>query len=279
MINSWLIFTLQQLPANARLQEQHTTTGLELGRDGSNIANPSDATTSTWTPFKDKSKFSCMHLPWLSEQEDFWGEKYKTLAEGTVRSTISHVVQTFREKGRPNPTKYTDHELSILLSRQSRAFRNDDPKQAQQKTLPFLFLNELAKRQVIELDMSIAQLTIGTAFLACPSCEYSKVSQREMNHSKLLCLRNIRFFNGTLLSAPSDSLELANSVAVTFEMQKNDLKHNTVIHRRTDDATLCPVLQWAHLVNRIWTYPSTSPDTPVCAVWRHDRLESIASHC
>jgi hypothetical protein len=100
-----------------------------------------------------------------------------------------------------------------------------------------------------------------------------------MKRTKLLCLRNIRLFkDGTLLLAPLDSLELANSVAVTFEMQKNDLKHNTVIHGRTDDATLCPVLQWACLVNRIWTYPSTSPDTPVCVVWRHNRLESIASH-
>jgi hypothetical protein len=61
-------------------------------------------------------------------------------------------------------------------------------------------------------------------------------------------------------------------------MQKNDLKHNTVIHGRTDDVTLCPVLQWARLVNRIWKYPGTSPDTPVCFVWRHNRLETISSH-
>jgi hypothetical protein len=63
-----------------------------------------------------------------------------------------------------------------------------------------------------------------------------------------------------------------------FEMQKNDLKHDTVIHRRTDDVTLCPVLQWVCLVNRIWKYPGTSLDTLVCAVWHHDRLETIASH-
>ncbi len=75
MISSWLIFALQRLPANMLLREQHTTTGLELGGDGSNVANLLDATTSTWTASQDKSKFSCWaHLPWLSEQEDFWGE-------------------------------------------------------------------------------------------------------------------------------------------------------------------------------------------------------------
>ena len=34
--------------------------------------------------------------------------------------------------------------------------------------------------------------------------------------------------------------------------------------------------QWAHLVNRIWSYPGTTTDTPVCVVWRHDRPEQIS---
>jgi hypothetical protein len=72
-------------------------------------------------------------------------ECHKCLAEGTVRGTISHVVQTFREKGRPNPIKDTDSKLSILLSLLFRAFRNNDPKQVQQKALTFVVLNELAK--------------------------------------------------------------------------------------------------------------------------------------
>jgi len=48
---------------------------------------------------------------------------------------ISSVVQTFRSSGRQNPMKDADNELSILLSRQFRAFRNDDPKEKQQKAL------------------------------------------------------------------------------------------------------------------------------------------------
>ena len=42
-----------------------------------------------------------------------------------------------------------------------------------------------------------------------------------MKRTKLLCLQNIRFFkDGCLLLALSDNLECADSVAVTFEMQK-----------------------------------------------------------
>jgi hypothetical protein len=133
------------------------------------------------------------------------------LVEGTVQGAISHVVQAFWESGRQNPTKDTDNMLSILLSRQFRVYCNEDPKQVQQKALPFVVLNELAKRQVTEFDRAVAQLTISAAFLACPSCKCLKVPRREMKRTKLPCLQNIRFFNeGHLLPAPSDDLEFAN---------------------------------------------------------------------
>ena len=60
---------------------------------------------------------------------------------------------------------------------------------------------------------------------------------------------------------PSDNLEFANSKAMTFEMQKNDEKHNTVIHGRTDNPVLCPVKSWARLTNRIWAYLGTTEGT------------------
>ncbi len=46
----------------------------------------------------------------------------------------------------------------------------------------------------------------------------------------------------SLISAPSADLKSADSVAITFEMQKNDMKYDTVIHRQTDDPVLFPVL-------------------------------------
>ena len=89
----------------------------------------------------------------------------KLLVEGTVRGAVSHVVQTFRAAGRQNPTKDNDRELSILLSRQYQTYKNKDLQQVHQKTLPYIVLNELAKRQVTELDIALGQLTIGAALL------------------------------------------------------------------------------------------------------------------
>jgi hypothetical protein len=65
----------------------------------------------------------------------------------------------------------------------------------------------------------------------------------------------------------SDDEEFADSVDITFKMQTNDQKHDTVVHDRTDDS----------VVNRIWTYPRASLDTPVCKVWRNGHMEHITS--
>ena len=73
-----------------------------------------------------------------------------TLAEETVRSTISYVGSTFRENGRPNPTRDEDGELRRLLSRQYRSFKNSDPNPKQQKAVPFSVITEVFKNKVKE---------------------------------------------------------------------------------------------------------------------------------
>jgi hypothetical protein len=212
-------------------------------------------------------------------EEQFLQDCHEVLVEETVLGAISHVVQTFRAAGRQNPTKVDDRELSIFLSRQYWTYKNKDPQQVQQKALPFIALNKLVKRQVTELDIALGQLIIRAAFFACRSCKYLTVSKREERCTKLvLCLQNIRFFKDKhLILVPSANLESADSVAITFEMQKNDSKFDTIIHSWTDDPVLCPILQLAQLVNRILSYPNTSCNAPVCAVWRHGRLDKIAS--
>ena len=99
-----------------------------------------------------------------------------------------------------------------------------------------------------------------------------------MKQTKLLWLCNIRFFKeGMLLLMPLDSLELTDSVTVTFEMPKNDLKHKTFIHGQKDDPILCPVKQWAHLVNWIWTYLGT---WRILQSVRFDTMTDVnRSHC
>jgi hypothetical protein len=149
----------------------------------------------------------------------FLRDCHEVLVERTVRGAVSHVVQTFWAAGRQNPTKDEDRELSILSSRQYQTYKNKDPQQVQQKALPFIVLNKLAKRQVTELDIALGQLTIGAAFFACRSCKYLAVPKREERRTKLLCLQNIRFIkDGHLIPAASANLESADSLAITQQV-------------------------------------------------------------
>jgi hypothetical protein len=62
-------------------------------------------------------------------QGRFSTKAHDTLALGTVRNTILDISATFRENDRQNPTKDDDLQLSFILSRQFRAFKNADPKE------------------------------------------------------------------------------------------------------------------------------------------------------
>jgi hypothetical protein len=60
---------------------------------------------------------------------------------------------------------------------------------------------ELAKMQVTDLDKAIVKFTFNVIFFSCHSCKYLKIPHRDMKHTKLLGLQNIRFFKeGHLLS-------------------------------------------------------------------------------
>ena len=116
----------------------------------------------------------------------FSGPSFKTLAEGTVRSAISFVAQTFRENDHSNPTKDEDGELGRLLSRLFRSFKKGDPNPVQQKALPIAVLREIAKLQTTETQRAISQLLIVAFFFAMRSCEYLDVPQSEMRRTEIL---------------------------------------------------------------------------------------------
>jgi hypothetical protein len=64
--------------------------------------------------------------------------------------------------------------MNLVSFYQDSSAPTETTTQGQQKALSFSVLDELAKRQVTELDEFIAQLTIGATFFACRSCEYSR---------------------------------------------------------------------------------------------------------
>jgi hypothetical protein len=150
-----------------RLWEEHTRAKLEHGNVGQHTASPLDAQTFSWINSHKMSKFHAWCICNGCQRRTIIAGLPQGAVEGTVWGAVSHVVQTFRAAGRQNPTKDDDRELSILLSRQYLMYKNKDPQQKQQKALPFIVLNKLAKHQVTELDIALGQLTIKAAFFAC----------------------------------------------------------------------------------------------------------------
>ncbi len=165
--------------------------------------------------------------------------------------------------------------------RQYRAYKNNDPKEKHEKAIPACILSRIAANQTSKFTRALSQLIIGAFFFACRLCEYLKVAKPQDKRTKLLCLFNITFFkNGQILHRlhNTKSLHTANSVAITFETQKNDRKFDNVTQWRTNHPTLCPVKQWAALVTRISSYPETTDNTPVSAVWRYNTITHVTAN-
>jgi hypothetical protein len=140
-------------------------------------------------------------------------------------------------------------------------------------------LSIIALRTTTETQKAITQLTIGAFFFAMRSCEYLKVPKQKDKKTKQLTLKNVAFYrDGNLIKHDSPTLSNSTSVSMTFESQKNNRKFDTITQWRTTDDILCPVRQWAALVQRIWAYPAATADTPVSAVLRHNKINHITSN-
>ena len=179
-------------------------------------------------------------------EAQFSGPSHDRLAHGSVASSISHVCQTFREHGRPNPSLDDDGKPGFLLQRELRSFKKADPAKKHQKAI---VISTLAKQQLLELDRAIVQLTGLGTFFAIRSCEYLNIPYAKHGQTEILCLRNIRFFkDGELVQHSHPELEFADCVSLTFKRQKHKEKNDTVTQEASGDSVLCPVQFAAGLV-------------------------------
>jgi hypothetical protein len=78
------------------------------------------------------------------------------------------------------------------------------------------------------------------------SCEYLKVAKPDQRRTKILRLRNVRFFRGV-------------------EQLVHDHRELEEGQMASQDAQLCPVRAEAAIVRRIKKYPGSSQDSPISA--------------
>ena len=184
---------------------------------------------------------------------------------GSVRGALDTLATTFRANQLPSPVHDANGRFNWILDRQLKGFNNADPGTVHQKAISPIVIKQIVRQAIsssLALDIAIAQLVVGAFFFAMRSCEYSKVTGER--RTKLLTIGNIRFYKDRrALSQDSTLLHLAESVSITFVMQKNEERDETITQHRTSNITLCPVRAWAAIVTRIRGYQDTNNDTPV----------------
>ena len=70
---------------------------------------------------------------------------------------------------------------------------------------------------------------------------------------------------------------MASCLAITFEMQKKDQKHDTANHHDTPDTILCPVKTAAAIVKRINNYACTNTNNPISPVLNNSNKTHVTS--
>jgi hypothetical protein len=159
-----------------------------------------------------------------------------------------------------NPTYVPGtEELHPALSRQFKEMRNQDPGEKQQRALPVCVYREFHRMAAdtnlspaSDLDKVLAQLLTLAFFFCMRSCEYSDVQGER--RTKLLCVRNLRFFTSDNRDITNDTenLHFAETVTITFEFQKRDVRNDIISHQQSRDThgtgDMCPVRAAVHLI-------------------------------
>ena len=110
------------------------------------------------------------------------------------------------------------------------------------------------------------------------SCEYSKVPSGDKRKTKVLRIRDIRFFDkNTLIPHDSPNLSSADKVSITFRFQKNDSINETVTLPASGDIEMCPVKMWAKSIKRILAYEGTDENSTINTFFEKGKLTQITN--
>ncbi len=171
------------------------------------------------------------------------------------------MAQKFRANRRPDPRLDASVTISLLLTRQTKGYKNADPAAKHEKALPVSFYRFLHSAAVTEFDRAIAFLCTLAFFFAMRSCEYTETSVRR---TKTLTVADFRFYKDKKEVPHSDpNLHNATTVTITFRYQKNDQRDDSITQERNRDPTICPVKAAAYTIRRLQNLPGCTAATTI----------------
>jgi hypothetical protein len=121
----------------------------------------------------------------------------------------------------------------------------------------------------------MASLAVG-AFFAMRSCEYVHVTGTQQTQP--MRLQNLGFSrNNRVMALHNSDLHLATTLSITSEFQKRDVSNETMHQLAAEHPILCPVLQWAAIIQWILAYPGCDENSLVSTVLMKDQQKLVTS--
>lgn len=194
------------------------------------------------------------------------------MVANTVRQATSLLGSAFRGNFKQSPFHNPNApNLRPVIRSLMQAYTNADPSTKRQRAITPKLLRGMYSLSGAELPESrdshfaiTSEIAIVGFFFAMRSCECT--STPTPGRTSIISLQGVVFRNTDNQIVPHNdpSLNQSRYVTLTFQNQKNGCKDDKRTHTRSGDPVLCPVLQLASLVQRIYRLvPDSSPATTI----------------
>ncbi len=108
--------------------------------------------------------FLCAFIQYVRDGNCLHGGE--SVRAATSREAIDYMAQKFRANRRPDPQLDASNTISLLLTRQTKGYKNADPAAMHEKALSVSFYRFLHSAAVTEFDCAIAFLCTLAFFFA-----------------------------------------------------------------------------------------------------------------
>eukprot|EP00956_Cyclotella_meneghiniana_P040902 scaffold208796_cov66-Cyclotella_meneghiniana.AAC.1 len=186
-----------------------------------------------------------------------------TVKGTTAREAADHVSKIIESCGWPDPRLNISGKTCIQITRQGKAYKDEDGPTKHQKALPPEVYRWWLRHAEHPREKARAHLLAGALFFAMRSCEYSKTPHEEQK-TKPIRPMDITFRIGAeVISHKSQRKYIAENVEIIFRIQKNGVIEDQILQWHTNDKELCPVKHWATTIDRLRSYPKYNDKWPV----------------
>lgn len=150
-----------------------------------------------------------------------------------------------------------------MISRQTRAYKHEDPTTKHQKALPPEVYRFRLRTARTDREKARATLLAAALFFALRSCEYTKVPRKDQK-TRPLRPKDIIFRQGNR-EVPHHNPEIfkAETVAARFGPQKTGVWDDEIPMFNNGERRLNPVPLWATVITRLRSYPGYDDEWPV----------------